>query len=110
MTIDGTNTGQNGDFQVDNYDCPGLIDPRDCRIFSVGTLESDVKLNEHVAETVAEALSGAAGPAYDRVRAILAADFDEPHAVMGLPPRSRPTPSTSASRASTASARSARSN
>jgi hypothetical protein len=60
----------------------GLIDPRDHRIFHVGVLDAGVSLNEHVADVVAEALAGKRTPAEDRVRAILAADFEAPHAVI----------------------------
>jgi hypothetical protein len=62
-----------------------LIDPRDDCIFYVGTLEQGVKLNEHVADAVSDALSGGTSPADDQVRAILAADFDKPHAVILQP-------------------------
>jgi hypothetical protein len=60
----------------------GLIDPRDHRIFYVGTLERDVNLNEHVADAVADAIAGNTTPTDARVREILAADFDAPHAVI----------------------------
>jgi hypothetical protein len=60
----------------------GLIDPRDHRIFYVGTLDGDVNLNEHLADAVADAMAGKTTPTDERVRAILAADFDAPHAVI----------------------------
>jgi hypothetical protein len=60
----------------------GLIDPRDHRIFSVGTLAQEVSLNEHVADAVADARAGAGTPTDQRIRAILAADFEAPHAVI----------------------------
>jgi len=60
----------------------GLIDPRDNRIFHVGMLNSEVSLNEHVADVVAEAIDGNPSPTEERVRAILAADFEAPHAVI----------------------------
>ena len=63
----------------------GLIDPRDHQIFSVGTLAREVGLNEHVADAVADALAGKKGPPHDRVRAILAADFEAPGAVILQP-------------------------
>jgi hypothetical protein len=63
----------------------GLVDPRDHRIFYVGTLASDVPLKEYVADAVADAIAGKAGPPNDRVRAILAADFDAPHAIILQP-------------------------
>jgi hypothetical protein len=63
----------------------GLIDPRDHRIFYVGTLASDVPLKEYVADAVADALAGKTALPSDRVRAILAADFDAPHAVILQP-------------------------
>jgi hypothetical protein len=63
----------------------GLIDPRDHRIFHVGTLEQEVNLNEHLADAVAEAMAGTTTPVAERVRAILAADFETPHAVILQP-------------------------
>lgn len=63
----------------------GLIDPRDHRVFLVGTLPRGVALKEHVADAVAEAKAGKPGPPHDRVRAILAADYDAPHAVILQP-------------------------
>jgi hypothetical protein len=63
----------------------GLIDPRDYRIFFVGTLASDVPLKEYVADAVAAALAGQTAPPSDRVQAILAADYDAPHAVILQP-------------------------
>jgi hypothetical protein len=60
----------------------GLIDPRDHRIFTVGTLPREVDLNEHVADAVADAKVGKTTPTDERVRAILAADFDAPGAVI----------------------------
>jgi len=60
----------------------GLIDPRDHRIFHVGTLARGVELKEHVADSVADAKAGKPGPTNDHVRAILAADYDTPHAVI----------------------------
>jgi hypothetical protein len=68
----------------------GLIDPRDHRIFHVGTLEREVSLNEHVADAVAEAMAGTVTPTAERVRAILAADFEAPHAVILQPSASEP--------------------
>jgi hypothetical protein len=63
----------------------GLIDPRDNLIFHVGTLARGVALKEHLADAVAEAKAGVAGAFHDRVRAILAADFEAPHAVILQP-------------------------
>lgn len=63
----------------------GLIDPRDACIFHVGTLARGVALKDHLTDEVAEALAGAAGPVHDRVRAILASDYDAPHAVILQP-------------------------
>jgi hypothetical protein len=63
----------------------GLIDPRDHGIFHVGTLAQEVALKEHVADAVAEAMAGEPGATHDRVRAILAADYDAPHAVILQP-------------------------
>jgi hypothetical protein len=63
----------------------GLVDPRDHRIFYVGTLARDVALKEYVADAVAAAKAGQTAPPSDRVRAILAADFDAPHAVILQP-------------------------
>jgi hypothetical protein len=60
----------------------GLIDPRDHRIFHVGVLDAGVGLNEHVADVVAEALAGERSSTEERVRAILAADYEAPHAVI----------------------------
>jgi hypothetical protein len=60
----------------------GLIDPRDHRVFHVGTLDRNVGLNEHVADVVANAMAGRTSPTDQRVRAILAADFEAPHAVI----------------------------
>jgi hypothetical protein len=60
----------------------GLIDPRDHRIFYVGTLEREVSLNEHVADAVADARAGKRTPTDERMRAILAADYEAPHAVI----------------------------
>jgi hypothetical protein len=60
----------------------GLIDPRDHRIFDVGALPRGVNLNEHLADVVAESKAGGGSPTDERVRAILAADFDTPHAVI----------------------------
>ena len=60
----------------------GLIDPRDHRIFHVGTLSREVSLNEHMADVVADAMAGKTSPTDEQVRAILAADFDTPHAVI----------------------------
>lgn len=60
----------------------GLIDPRDHRIFHVGTLDREVVLNEHVADAVADAMAGKTTPLDERVRDILAADFETPHAVI----------------------------
>jgi hypothetical protein len=63
----------------------GLIDPRDNQIFYVGTLARDVALKEYVADAVADAMAGKTAPPSDRVRAILAADYDAPHAVILQP-------------------------
>ena len=63
----------------------GLIDPRDYHIFFVGSRSRGVALKEHLADAVAEAKTGKAGPPHDRVRAILAADYDAPHAVILQP-------------------------
>jgi hypothetical protein len=63
----------------------GLIDPRDHQIFYVGTLAREVSLNEHVADAVADAMVGKTGPPHDHVRAILAADFEAPGAVILQP-------------------------
>jgi hypothetical protein len=60
----------------------GLIDPRDHRIFHVGLLDGETSLNERVADVVAEAMDGMPSPTDERVRAILAADFEAPHAVI----------------------------
>ena len=60
----------------------GLIDPRNHQIFHVGMLDRGVSLNEHVADVVANAMAGKTSPTDERVRAILAADFDAPGAVI----------------------------
>jgi len=60
----------------------GLIDPRNHRILHVGLLDEGVSLNEHVADVVANAMAGMTSPTDERVRAILAADFEAPHAVI----------------------------
>jgi hypothetical protein len=60
----------------------GLIDPRDHRIFYVGTLARGADLNEHVADAVAEARAGRATRTHDRVRTILDAAYEAPQAVV----------------------------
>jgi hypothetical protein len=63
----------------------GLIDPRDHGIFTVGSLPHALDLREHVADAVAEAMTGRRSPTAERVRAILAADFEAPDAVILQP-------------------------
>jgi hypothetical protein len=62
-----------------------LVDPRDQRIFHVEWMARGVRVNEHVADVVADARSGETGPFCERVRGILAADYDAPHAVVLQP-------------------------
>jgi hypothetical protein len=56
-----------------------LVDPRDHRIFHVEWVTCGVRVNEHVADIVADAKSGKTTPFLDQVRGILTADYNAPH-------------------------------